>query len=104
VTASDFPFPKITTRYLDVSVLGQLAATNLPLGDEFEPSPVKVIGFEAAFRRRGFGKQDLENAPETRTTPSYSPTPMPNSTVLRSGFIWCSGRPTEDINTGPKID
>src|SRR6516165_9526763 len=29
---------------------------------------------------------------ETRTTPSYSPTPMPNSTTKRSGFHRASGR------------
>jgi hypothetical protein len=41
----------------------QLSPPNLMLGDEFEPGPVKVVGFETAFRRQGFSKQDLKNAP-----------------------------------------
>jgi hypothetical protein len=48
---------------LDIAVFGQLAATNLPFRDKFEPGPVKMIGFEASFRRRGLWKKDLEHAP-----------------------------------------
>jgi hypothetical protein len=59
----DFPFPQIATGDLDIPVFGQLLPTNLPLRDEFEPSPVKVIAFKAAFRRGGLWKQDLEDAP-----------------------------------------
>jgi hypothetical protein len=58
-----FFLPQIAARDLDVPIGGQLPPSNLPLGDEFEPSPVTVIAFEAAFRRRGFRKQDLEHAP-----------------------------------------
>jgi hypothetical protein len=61
MTRLDRPFPQIATGDFDIAVVGQLPAANLPLSDEFEPSPVKVVGFEAAFRRRGLGKQDLEN-------------------------------------------
>jgi hypothetical protein len=46
----DFPFPQIATGDLNIPVVGQLPAANLPLGDDFEPCPVKVIGFEAPFR------------------------------------------------------
>jgi hypothetical protein len=49
----DFPFPQIATGDLDIPVVGQLPAANLPLGDEFEPGPVQVVGFEAAFGREG---------------------------------------------------
>ena len=59
----DFSFPQIATGDLDIAVVGQLPAANLSLGDEFEPGPVEVIGFEAAFRRWGLGEQNLENAP-----------------------------------------
>src|SRR6478735_8224717 len=59
----DFPFPQIATGDLDIPIVGQLPATNLPLGDEFEPSPMKMVGFEAAFGREGFQQQDLEDAP-----------------------------------------
>jgi hypothetical protein len=59
----DIPFPQISTRNLDVPIVGQLPAANLPLGDEFEPGPVKMIGFEASFRRGGLWEQDLEHAP-----------------------------------------
>ena len=58
-----FPLSQIATSDLDVAVRGQLATANLPLGDEFEPSPVKVVGIEAAFRRWGLTEKDLENAP-----------------------------------------
>jgi hypothetical protein len=50
----DFPFPQIATGDLDIPIVAQLPAANLPFGDEFEPCPVKVIGFEAAFGREGF--------------------------------------------------
>jgi hypothetical protein len=33
------------------------------LGDEFEAGPVKMVCFEAALRRRGLAKQDLEDVP-----------------------------------------
>src|SRR5438270_8858324 len=59
----DFPVPQIATADLDIAVVGQLPSTNLPFGDQFEPRPVKVVRFEAAFRRRSLWKQDLENAP-----------------------------------------
>jgi hypothetical protein len=60
------PVPQIATGDLDIAVLGQLPSTDLPFGDQFEPRPVKVVRFEAAFRRRNLWKlwkQDLENAP-----------------------------------------
>ena len=50
----DRPFPQIATGDLDIPIVGQLPAANLPFGDEFEPGPVEVIGFEAPFRREGF--------------------------------------------------
>jgi hypothetical protein len=51
------------TGDLDITVVGQLPSTNLPFGDQFEPRPVKVVRFEAAFRCRSIWKQNLENAP-----------------------------------------
>ena len=61
-----FPLPQIATADLNISVIGQLPAANLLLGNEFEPSPAKVVGFKAPFRRWGFWKQHLENAPVNR--------------------------------------
>src|SRR5947209_17483855 len=58
----EFPFPQIATGDLDVAVLGQLPPPNLPLSYEFEPSPVKVVGFDAAFRRWSLGEQHLKYA------------------------------------------
>ena len=55
----DFPSPQIATGDLDIPVVGQLPAANLPLGDALEPGPVQVVGFEAAFRRNGLCKQDF---------------------------------------------
>jgi hypothetical protein len=59
----DLPIPKIATGDLDIAVVGQLPSTDLPFGGQFEPRPVKVIRFEAAFWRRSLWKQVLENAP-----------------------------------------
>jgi hypothetical protein len=50
----DFPFTQIATGDLDIRIVGKLTAAQLPLGDEFEPGTVKVIGFEAAFRSWAF--------------------------------------------------
>jgi hypothetical protein len=60
---SGFASPKIAARDLGVAVIGQLSAANLPLSDEFEPGTMKVIAFEAAFRRRGLINRRLEDAP-----------------------------------------
>jgi hypothetical protein len=57
------PVSQIATGDLDIAVVGQLPSTNLPFGDQLEPRPVKVVSFEAAFRRRSLWRQDLENAP-----------------------------------------
>jgi hypothetical protein len=58
-----FPFLQITARDLDIAVVGQLPSPEFPLGDEFEPGPVKMVGFEAPFGCGGPWKQDLEHAP-----------------------------------------
>src|SRR5215469_12699620 len=55
--------PQIATGDLDIAIVGQLPPSNLPLCDEFESGPVKMVGFEASFGRGGLRKQDLENAP-----------------------------------------
>jgi hypothetical protein len=60
---SDFSFPQITARDLDIAVVGQLPPPNLPFGEEFEPGPVKVVDFEAAFGCGSLTKQDLEHTP-----------------------------------------
>jgi len=55
--------PHIATSDLDVAIVGPLPPSNLPLGNEFEPDSMKVVGFETAFRRGGLRKQDLEHPP-----------------------------------------
>jgi hypothetical protein len=60
---SGFAFTEITAGNLDIAIVRKLAATKFPLGDQFEPSPMKVVGFEAAFRRGGLWKEGLEHAP-----------------------------------------
>ncbi|MGC1890740.1 MAG: hypothetical protein WA709_32455 [Stellaceae bacterium] len=52
----DRPFPQIATGDFDIALVGQLPAANLPFRDEFEPGPVEMVGFEAAFRRWGLGQ------------------------------------------------
>jgi hypothetical protein len=49
MTRLDFPFPQIATGDLDIPIVRQLLPANFPLCDEFEPSPVNVIAFDAPF-------------------------------------------------------
>jgi hypothetical protein len=56
MTGLKFPFPQIATGDLDIPIVGQLPAANLSFGDQFEPRPFKMVGFEAAFRRWGLGQ------------------------------------------------
>ena len=53
MTHLDFSFPKIATGDLDIPIVGQLPSPNLSLGNEFEPGPVKVVGFEETCRCGG---------------------------------------------------
>ena len=54
------PLAQIAPGDFDIAVVGQLAATNLPFGDEFERGLVKMGGFEASFRRGGLREHCLE--------------------------------------------
>jgi hypothetical protein len=54
---------EISAGDLDVAVIGQLPVADLPLGDEFEPRPMKMVGFQTPFRCRGLIEQGLECAP-----------------------------------------
>jgi hypothetical protein len=55
MTRLDRPFPpQIATGDFDIAVVGQLPPPNLSIGNEFEPGPMKMVGFEAAFGREGF--------------------------------------------------
>jgi hypothetical protein len=60
---SGFAFTEITAGDLHIAIVRKLAATKFPLGDQFEPTPMKMVGFEAAFRRGGLWKEGLEHAP-----------------------------------------
>jgi hypothetical protein len=96
-----FSFPQIATGDLNIATVGQLSSTNLPFGDQFEPRPIKVVRFEAAFGRRSLWKQVLENAPgHAHHTPSYSPTPIPNSTTDRWEFQRTSGGKRKNMGLG----
>jgi hypothetical protein len=65
----DLPFAQIASGNLAVAIVGQLEATHLSLGDEFEASSMKVVHFETALRGWGLWKQDLEHAPENAHHP-----------------------------------
>jgi hypothetical protein len=54
---------QISTRNLNVAIVGQLPATDLPLCDPFQSSPMQMVGFEASFGRRRFIKQALKDTP-----------------------------------------
>jgi hypothetical protein len=97
MTHRDFRYPQIATGDLDIPVVGQLPAANLPLGNEFEPGPMKMVRFEAALGCGASGSKIWNTRLETRTTPSYSPTPMPNSTSERSEFQRASGGKRKNI-------
>ena len=58
----DRSLPQIATGDLDIAIVRQLSPSNLPLCDEFEAGPVKMVGFKTAFGRGRLRKQDLENA------------------------------------------
>jgi hypothetical protein len=55
-------FSEIAARDLDVAIVGQLSATDLSLGDPFEPSAMQVIRFQATFGRWAFVEKGLEDA------------------------------------------
>lgn len=90
-TLLDLPFPQIATADLNISVIGQLPSTHLSFGYEFESRPMKVVRFEATSGVGASGSRIWKTGLETLTTPSYSPTPTPNSTTPRSGFQRASG-------------
>jgi hypothetical protein len=60
---SDLALPQIASGNLDIAVVGQLPPSKFALGDEFEPGPVKVIGFQAPLGCWGLIEQGLEHAP-----------------------------------------
>jgi hypothetical protein len=43
---------QVPTADLNIPILGQLAPSQLPLGDRFEPRPLEVVRFDAAFGGR----------------------------------------------------
>jgi hypothetical protein len=82
----DLSFTQVATGDLDVTIVSQLLPANFPLSDEFEPSPVNVIAFDAPFWRGGLWKQDLEHAPGNVHHPLISnedPTDGSRCRVLR---------------------
>ena len=52
---------KIAPGDLDVAILGQLPAAHLLLGNQFEPRPMEVIGFQAAFGARALVEESLKH-------------------------------------------
>ena len=46
----EFAFTQIAPGDLYIAVVGQLPPPKVPLGDEFEPGPVKMVGFHTSFR------------------------------------------------------
>ena len=50
MTRLGFPLPQVASGDLDIAIVSQLPTPDLPLHDEFEPSSMEVIGFDAPFR------------------------------------------------------
>ena len=104
MTRLDFPFPQIATGDLDIPIVRQLPAANLPLSDEFEPGPVEVIGFEAPFKRAGFRKQDLEDAPgNPHNALIFADADAELDVLTIRVSIWSSRRLTR-TNIDPRVD
>jgi len=55
-------FAEVAPRDLDIAVIGQLTATDLPFSYQFEPGPVQMVGLETACRGRGLAEQRPERA------------------------------------------
>jgi hypothetical protein len=94
---SDLALPQISAGDLDIAVVSQLAATKLPLGDEFEPGSVKDSGLRGSVQAWGPLEGGFGTRAAARERRSYSPTPMPNSTTERSGFHRASGGKRKNI-------
>jgi hypothetical protein len=100
---SGFAVTEIAAGDLDMAIVRKLAATKFPLGDQFEPGPMKVVGFEAAFRRGGVWQQDLEHAPRySNDAFIIADADAPNSTTVRSGFHRASGGKRKNMRYLPR--
>jgi hypothetical protein len=58
-----FVFPQISARDFDIAIIGQLPAAQFAFGYQFEPGPLKMVGFEAPLRRWGLREQALKDPP-----------------------------------------
>jgi hypothetical protein len=85
--------PKIAPGDLDIAIVGQLPAAHLPLGNQFEPRLMDIVGFQAPVGCRPLVMEPWRTRLRTRTMPSYSPMPMPipNSTAAALEFDRASG-------------
>jgi hypothetical protein len=72
---------KIAPGDLDVAIVGQLPTAHLPLGNQFEPRSMDIVGFQAPAGVVLWSGSPWKARLGTRTMPSYSPTPIPNSTA-----------------------
>ena len=73
---------------LHVPILGQLAPSQLPLGDALEPRPLEVVRLYAASGVGRSGNSRWNTRRGTLMTARYSPISTPNSTACRSAFQW----------------
>src|ERR1700730_13438359 len=65
--------PQVATGDLDIAVFGQLALTDLTLGDAFEACSLQIIGLDAPLRGRPLRQQALKGAPRDADNPSVLP-------------------------------
>src|SRR6266481_2409271 len=66
---------QVATGDLDIAVFGQLALTDLTLGDAFEACSLQVIGLDAPLRGRPLRQQALKGAPRDADNPCVLPNP-----------------------------
>jgi hypothetical protein len=58
-----FAFSEIPPANFDIAIVGQLPAAQLAFGYQFEPGPLKMVGFEAPLGCRALREQALKDPP-----------------------------------------
>jgi hypothetical protein len=66
-----FAFPEISPGNFDIAIVGQMPATHLAFGYQFESGPLKMVGFEAPLGCRALRQQTLKDPPA-----AWEPTTM----------------------------
>ena len=82
--------PEISAIDLHIAIIGQMATPYLAFGNTLKTGPLQVVRLQAFLgcHSATYGGRTSRG---TRTMPSYSPIPMPNSTTPLTAFQRASG-------------